>query len=80
MNSIEDDIISTVAAVLAGRGRPNVELTNDSGMGNPTDWDSLAFVAIFLAVNEKFGIDASDDDAIHFMSVNDIANFIRERN
>lgn len=80
MNAIKDDIISTITAVLASRGRPNIELTSDSGMGNPTEWDSLAFVAIFLAINEKFGIDASDDDAIHFMTVNDIANFIRERN
>ena len=79
MNSIENQVIDIVSAVLTSRGRPNVQLTKDSGMGNPTEWDSLAFVAIFLAVNEKFVIDASDDDAIHFMSVGDIASFVRER-
>ncbi|MEY4159202.1 MAG: hypothetical protein RL743_1697, partial [Actinomycetota bacterium] len=37
--------------------------------------DSLAFVEIFTTVSEKLGLDVSDDDAIHFMTVREIVEF-----
>ena len=44
-------------------------------MGNPPSWDSLAFVEIFTTVSERLGLDVSDDDAIHFMTVREIIDF-----
>lgn len=49
-----------------------------SEMGNPEEWDSLSFVAVFLAVIEAFKLDAEDDDAIHFMSVEKITGFLND--
>ena len=37
---------------------------------------SLAFVEIFTTVSERLGLDVSDDDAIHFMTVREIADFV----
>lgn len=71
-----DEILTIVASVLASRGSSDVDVTVDSGMGNPPAWDSLAFVEIFTTVSEKLGLDVSDDDAIHFMTVREIADFV----
>ena len=71
-----DEILAIVASVLASRGSSDVDVTVDSGMGNPPAWDSLAFVEIFTTVSEKLGLDVSDDDAIHFMTVREIADFV----
>ena len=49
-----------------------------SKMGNPKEWDSLSFVAVYLAVTEEFNVDADDDDAIHFMSVEKIIQFLND--
>lgn len=49
-----------------------------SKMGNPKEWDSLSFVAVYLAVTEEFNVDADDDDAIYFMSVEKIIQFLND--
>ena len=69
---VSDEVISIITSVLAGR----VDVTIDSGMGNPAAWDSLAFVEIFTTVSDKLGLDVSDDDAIHFMTVREIIDFV----
>ena len=53
-------------------------VTAASEMGSPKEWDSLAFVAVFLAVSTHFGIDVEDDDAIRFTSVGKIVEFLGE--
>lgn len=73
---VSDEVISIITSVLAGRGAGDVEVTVDSGMGNPAAWDSLAFVEIFTTVSDKLGLDVSDDDAIHFMTVREIIDFV----
>lgn len=73
------DVVEAVREVLIQRGDPAPEVDADSAMGSPTSWDSLAFVEIFVSVSQRFGIDVSDDDAVHFMSVRDIADFLGRR-
>jgi acyl carrier protein len=68
--------VEVIAGVLASRGAVGIEVSIDSGMGNPSAWDSLAFVEIFTTVSERLGLDVSDDDAIHFMTVREIVDFV----
>jgi len=70
-----DEVVAIVESVLAARGAGGVTVTVDSGMANPPAWDSLAFVEIFTTVSERLGLDVSDDDAIHFMTVREIVDF-----
>lgn len=76
MSDTLNDVLSSVREVLVQRGDPNPDLTENSAMGDPSSWDSLAFVEIFVAVSQRFGLDVSDDDAIHFMSIREIVEFV----
>ncbi|MEY2626380.1 MAG: hypothetical protein RJB08_139 [Actinomycetota bacterium] len=71
-----EKVLSVIRSVLAGRGTADADVTIDSGMGNPAAWDSLAFVEIFTTVSESLGLDVSDDDAVHFMTVREIVEFV----
>ncbi|NBP53781.1 MAG: acyl carrier protein [Actinobacteria bacterium] len=75
-DGLVDEVVGVIAGVLASRGAVGIEVSIDSGMGNPSAWDSLAFVEIFTTVSERLGLDVSDDDAIHFMTVREIVDFI----
>lgn len=74
-DTLVDQVVGIVKSVLAGRGAPDADISLESGMGNPAAWDSLAFVEIFTAVSAGLGLDVSDDDAIHFMTVREIVDF-----
>lgn len=75
-DDIVRDVVEAVRRVLVERGDPDPAVDADSAMGSPSSWDSLAFVEIFVTVSQHFGLDVSDDDAIHFMSVREIAEFV----
>lgn len=75
-DGLVDEVVEVIAGVLASRGAVGIEVSIDSGMGNPSAWDSLAFVEIFTTVSERLGLDVSDDDAIHFMTVREIVDFV----
>jgi acyl carrier protein len=74
-DGLNDEVVAIIESVLVARGAAGVALTPDSGMGNPPAWDSLAFVEIFTTVSGRLGLDVSDDDAIHFMTVREIVEF-----
>ena len=78
MEAVETQVIGIITGVIADKGH-SVELSGSSMMGDPVEWDSLAFVEIFLGVSGHFGIDVSDDDAIFFMSIPEIVDFVSER-
>jgi acyl carrier protein len=78
MDQVETAVIDLIADVLNNK-TVAVDLNADSMMGSPPEWDSLAFVEIFLTVTSHFDIDASDDDAIRFMSVAEIVEFVSEQ-
>lgn len=50
----------------------------DSQMGEPAEWDSLAFIAVLTAVAERYQIELADDDAFHFTSVPTMHSFLNE--
>jgi acyl carrier protein len=53
-------------------------ITADSNMDTIAEWDSLAFVDVFLTVSEHFHIDVDQDDAIQFISIEGIVELIEE--
>jgi acyl carrier protein len=52
-------------------------ITEASSMENTPDWDSLSFINIFLAINEAFGINPDTDDALSYISVISIVDFVQ---
>ena len=74
-DGLVDEVVAIIGSVLSARGAGDVAVSVESGMGNPPAWDSLAFVEIFTMVSERLGLDVSDDDAIHFMTVREIVDF-----
>lgn len=77
MDSIETQLINIVQAIVDEHAREKGTITLESSLGNPRAWDSLVFVEIFETVSETFSLDVSDDDAVHFMSIAEMAEFIR---
>lgn len=81
MTNRMDDICSVIQTTLEGMNA-NAQLselvTADSAMGTPREWDSLAFVSIFMALTEHFQIEVDEDEAIHFLSVRGINSFLDE--
>lgn len=71
LSTIEDAI--KTSANLSSLSSP---ITISSKMGEPKEWDSLSFVAVFTAIVEVFGVEAEDDDAIYFMSAEKIIEFL----
>lgn len=53
-------------------------VTPESKMGEPVEWDSLSFIAIFTAVAAGYDIELADDDAFHFTSIPAMHAFLNE--
>jgi acyl carrier protein len=78
MDAVETQVIEVITGVLQSKNRA-VSVDGSSRMGAPTVWDSLAFVEIFLGVSTHFNLEVSDDDAMSFMSVPEIVDFVTAR-
>lgn len=53
-------------------------LSMSSKLGDPSEWDSLSFVSVFLAVGKTYAVELDDDDAIHFRSIGEIKELLLE--
>ena len=53
-------------------------VTPESKMGEPEEWDSLSFIAIFTAIAAKYEVELADDDAFHFTSIPAMRGFLNE--
>jgi acyl carrier protein len=47
-------------------------------MGDPIEWDSLAFVTVFIAIGAAYDVELEDDDAFHFQSIAGIEAFLND--
>ena len=56
------------------------DLTLESGMGNPEDWDSFAQISIMVAVEEKWSIQFSPIEIGENTNFAAILNLISQRN
>ena len=54
------------------------EVTANSRMGDPKEWDSLSFVAVFTSIGTAFDVELEDDDAFHFQSISGIEAFLKD--
>jgi acyl carrier protein len=68
--------ISVIELVLEKKSC-KIIITEESSMENTSDWDSLSFINIFLAINEAFSINPDTDDALNYISVISIVDFVR---
>lgn len=59
-------------------GKLSSPIDADSSMGNPKEWDSLAFISVFMAIGEAYDIELEEDDAIHCTSVEGIYTLLTE--
>ena len=78
--SVEElvSLIDTTLCEVSGTGSLSSPVLPDSQMGEPAEWDSLAFIAVFTAVAQKYQVDLADDDAFHFTSVPTMHAFLNE--
>lgn len=76
---VTQQVVEIITDVLTAGGRPSGPITANSMMADPAEWDSLAFVEIFVAVSSHYGLEVSDDDAMSFMSVPEIVDFVSQR-
>jgi acyl carrier protein len=60
-------------------GVPEEELTNESGMGNPADWDSFAQISIMVAAEEKWNLQFSPIEIGENSKFEEILNLINKK-
>lgn len=58
----------------------NGKISENSSLNDPSEWDSLCFISVFLGICEAFSLSVDDDDAIHFTSIRSIVQFIHDVN
>lgn len=69
-DSLEERIVRIIESTLREvGGNPELALRADDSMDTIAEWDSLAFMSVFCAINDAFGIDPDFDDAIHYLSI-----------
>ncbi|MEP6623057.1 MAG: acyl carrier protein [Acidimicrobiia bacterium] len=76
---VTQQVVEIITGVLTAGGRSSGVVTATSMMGDPFEWDSLAFVEIFVTVSGHYDLEVSDDDAMSFMSVPEIVDFVSQR-
>ncbi len=79
MDDVTQQVVEIITGVLTAGGRPSGTVTATSMMGDPAEWDSLAFVEIFVTISGHYGLEVADDDAMSFMSVPEIVGFVSQR-
>jgi acyl carrier protein len=60
-------------------GVPEEELTSESGMGNPADWDSFAQISIMVAAEEKWNLQFSPIEIGENSKFVEILNLINKK-
>ena len=60
-------------------GVPEEDISNESGMGNPADWDSFAQISIMVAAEEKWNLQFSPIEIGENSKFAEILNLINKR-
>jgi acyl carrier protein len=78
-DTLEKRIVDIIQSTLRDKNNhPNLTISSDDSMETIECWDSLAFMSVFLAVNDEFGIEPDFDDAIHYTSVQTLTAYLSE--
>ena len=70
------DLTSLISEVI---GVPEETLFNESGMGNPVDWDSFAQISIMVAAEEKWNVKFSPIEIGENTKFTDVLNLINSK-
>lgn len=76
MTNISETVISVVQDTLNSINSESGVIGIDDSMQTIATWDSLAFMAVFTAINDSYSITPNFDDAIHYISVRSIVEFV----
>ncbi|OED49406.1 hypothetical protein AB838_06950 [Rhodobacteraceae bacterium (ex Bugula neritina AB1)] len=71
-------LVSDALKTATNRDSLSGPVTAASRMGDPKEWDSLSFVAVFAAIGAAYDIELEDDDAFHFQSIAGIEGFLAD--
>jgi acyl carrier protein len=69
-NSVEEQVINIAKEVF------NCEITKDSKIGNPEQWDSLGQLNLFMALEMQLGIKCSPEEVIESDSIEKIIKLL----
>lgn len=58
---------------------PTLTVDEHDSMETVAGWDSLAFMAVFTAVNDAFTLDPDFDDAIHYTGLPSLLAYLRQQ-
>ena len=72
---MEDSVINIITSVLQ---IPRSEVTVETEIGEPDEWDSLHNVTIFSEIQKEFGITITPDMLIDLENVADIIKMVEE--
>ena len=76
-DTMESRIVDIVESTLrAHSGNLDLVCCAGDSMETVAEWDSLAFISVFSAINEAFGIDPDFDDAVHYVSIATIRDYL----
>ncbi len=74
---LEARLIGIIEIELRGQsGNDALTVGADDSMETVAEWDSLAFMGVFTAVNQAFGIDPDFDDAVHYTAVASLRDYL----
>lgn len=81
---MSDDIKNQIMAVVeqtlnngSSSADNNVIITEKDSMETIASWDSLNFMNVFVAINETFGLDPDFDDAINYISISALYDYLK---
>jgi acyl carrier protein len=73
MSLIEDEVVTVIAATL----RVDRSLvTREASLVGDLQADSLDWVSLVLALEDRFAIDIPDDDAAEFLTVKQVTEYV----
>jgi acyl carrier protein len=76
-DSLENRVIKVIQSTLCDKNNlHDLTIRRDDSMQTVECWDSLAFMTVFLAVNEEFKLESDFDDAIHYTSVQALTEYL----
>ncbi|MFC4700270.1 acyl carrier protein [Glaciecola siphonariae] len=83
---MKDDLTSCVITTIQEALNETIEeesekivICQSDSMETVGVWDSLNFMNVFIAINQKFNIEPDFDDAIHYISVQALIDYLNAR-
>jgi acyl carrier protein len=73
MNPIESEVIAIVAATLR---LERSSVTRDASLEDDLGADSLDWVSLIMALEDRFAVDIPDEDAAELRTVKQVADYV----